>query len=190
MKINKLVNYLKIENCKLKILYVLAAFSSFYFASSVMPSSIHALTRYSVATGNWNATSTWSATSGGSSGASAPVAGDTVIIDAGFTVTVTVDAACATINYSTGVNGTVSGLTINSGITLAVSSTFTMERPANNNDSNLTINSGIVTIGGNLALGGTTSEGDRTAVVNISTGTLTVSGNISSRSRWRRHILP
>ncbi|KKU30784.1 MAG: hypothetical protein UX46_C0012G0005 [Candidatus Amesbacteria bacterium GW2011_GWC1_46_24] len=179
MKINKLVNYLKIENCKLKILYVLAAFSSFYFASSVMPSSIHALTRYSVATGNWNATSTWSATSGGSSGASAPVAGDTVIIDAGFTVTVTVDAACATINYSTGVNGTVSGLTINSGITLAVSSTFTMERPANNNDSNLTINSGIVTIGGNLALGGTTSEGDRTAVVNISTGTLTVSGNIT-----------
>lgn len=65
-------------------------------------------TRYSVATGNWNATSTWSATSGGASGASFPVAGDVVIIENNFTVTVTANAACAsvTINGSSTTNGT------------------------------------------------------------------------------------
>lgn len=56
-----------------------------------------AANRYSVATGNWNAVSTWSATSGGTSGASAPVAGDIVYIERGFTVTTTAAAACATL---------------------------------------------------------------------------------------------
>ena len=40
-------------------------------------------TRYAVATGNWNATSTWSTTSGGSSGASVPGAGDDAYIEGG-----------------------------------------------------------------------------------------------------------
>ena len=48
-------------------------------------------TRYSVANGNWNATSTWSASSGGSSGASVPATGDRAIIEGGFTVTLTGD---------------------------------------------------------------------------------------------------
>jgi hypothetical protein len=46
-------------------------------------------TRYSVATGNWNATSTWSTSSGGTSGASVPANGDVVFIEGGFTVTLT-----------------------------------------------------------------------------------------------------
>ena len=50
--------------------------------------------RYSVATGNWNATTTWSATSGGVSGASVPVAGDNVFIEGGYTVNVNVASAC------------------------------------------------------------------------------------------------
>ena len=57
-----------------------------------------AANRFSVATGNWNATATWSATSGGAAGATAPVAGDVVTIEEGYTVTVnTVTAACASI---------------------------------------------------------------------------------------------
>ena len=48
-------------------------------------------TRYSVATGNWNATSTWATSSGGSSGASVPATGDRAIIEGGFTVTLTGD---------------------------------------------------------------------------------------------------
>ncbi len=41
-------------------------------------SSLYAANRYAVANGNWNSTSTWSKSSGGTSGASVPVAGDNV----------------------------------------------------------------------------------------------------------------
>ena len=62
--------------------------------------------RYSVATGNWGSTSTWSATSGGSSGASAPVAGDNVYVERGYTVTIAATgAACASLTIGTA-NGT------------------------------------------------------------------------------------
>ena len=54
-------------------------------------------------TGNWNSTTNWSATSGGASGASFPVAGDSVIIDANSVntnLTVNVASACATLTCS------------------------------------------------------------------------------------------
>lgn len=38
--------------------------------------------RFAVATGDWNNTATWSASSGGAAGASFPVAGDDVFLDA------------------------------------------------------------------------------------------------------------
>lgn len=44
-------------------------------------------TRFSVATGNWDNTATWSSSSGGSPGASVPIAGDTVVIEDDCTVT-------------------------------------------------------------------------------------------------------
>ena len=77
--------------------------------------SVNAADRHSVATGNWNATSTWSATSGGSSGASVPVAGDNVIIEGGFTVTVNVASACANLTIANGSTLDVGGfnLTVN-----------------------------------------------------------------------------
>ena len=49
---------------------------------------VNAATRYSVASGNWTSTSTWSATSGGAGGASVPIAGDLVIIEGSFEVTI------------------------------------------------------------------------------------------------------
>lgn len=45
-------------------------------------------TYYSVATGNWTATSTWSLSSGGAPGVGPPGTGDTAIIEGGYTVTV------------------------------------------------------------------------------------------------------
>jgi len=42
-----------------------------------------AVDRYSVASGNWNQTSTWSTTSGGAPGASVPVAADNVYVEGG-----------------------------------------------------------------------------------------------------------
>lgn len=62
-------------------------------------------------TGNWNSTTNWSATSGGASGASFPVAGDDVTLDAASgaaSLTVNVASACANFN-ATGFTGTFAG---------------------------------------------------------------------------------
>lgn len=66
--------------------------------------------RYAVATGNWNATSTWSATDGGGAGASVPVAGDNVFVQAAVTVTLTDNAACTKITL---IQGTIDADTFN-----------------------------------------------------------------------------
>lgn len=80
--------------------------------------------RYSVATGNWNSTSTWSATSGGSSGATIPVSGDVVFIEGNYTVTLNANTAN----------------TLNS-ITIATGSTFTTT-------NNFTVNATTITVNG------------------------------------------
>ena len=92
------------------VIYIL--FLSFFFC--FLPGKTFAATRFSVAAGNWNSTSTWSATSGGGSGASVPAAGDDVTIEGGWTVTVNANTAALT------------SLTISSGSTLSVSGAFTV----------------------------------------------------------------
>ena len=73
--------------------------------------------RYSVASGNWNATSTWSAKSGGAAGVSFPVAGDNVTIEDGDIVNVNItDAECANLNIGGGGNWTNSVLFFNNNI--------------------------------------------------------------------------
>lgn len=150
--------------------------------------------RYSVATGNWNSTSTWSASSGGAPGASVPVAGDVVYIEGNRTVTVNANAACATVNISSGstlaiggYNFTVSNATNISGILSATSSTGTKSLGAVtftggtfNNTS--TSNTFAIT---NLVLSNSTIDGTRTAIFNVSgsmtlnTGTTNTIGNIT-----------
>jgi autotransporter-associated beta strand protein len=70
--------------------------------------TINATTYYSRATGTWNTNSTWSLSSGGGSvGAGVfPIAGDVVIIERGFTVTVnSATAACASLQIGSTTNG-------------------------------------------------------------------------------------
>ncbi|HMK27570.1 MAG TPA: hypothetical protein VK483_16170, partial [Chitinophagaceae bacterium] len=74
---------------------------------SLSLSEANAADRYSVANSNWNTTATWSATSGGAAGASVPVAGDNVFIEGGFTVSITANAACATLTVGTATAGTL-----------------------------------------------------------------------------------
>jgi len=96
---NNAVEKLKRQNISVIIvLSLLIAFTA---------SFAQAAARYSVANGNWNSTSTWSATSGGASGASYPVAGDNVTIENNHTVTVTANAACATMTIASGSQLTV-----------------------------------------------------------------------------------
>jgi len=57
--------------------------------------------RYSVANGNWNATSTWATSAGGTAGASVPIAGDRAILY-NYTVTMTADAIVGSLHYYQG----------------------------------------------------------------------------------------
>src|SRR3954471_24042562 len=74
--------------------------------------------------GNWNDTSNWSATTGGASGASFPVAADSVTFDtasANANMTVNVASACSAFIMS----GTYAGtLTFNSTLTITSTCTF------------------------------------------------------------------
>lgn len=149
----------------------------FYFATLLtsililVSSTSMAANRYSVATGNWNSTNTWSATSGGSAGASVPVAGDSVFIQNGHNVTVTANAACLSITFNT----SPSSLTINSGITLTVSGAITI--PMSSSGKNLiSVGAGKLNAG---SVAFTSSGNQKRHEITISTGTVTVAGNIT-----------
>jgi fibronectin-binding autotransporter adhesin len=102
----------------------------FLFTNSILTENVlFSANRYSVANGNWNATSTWSATSGGAPGASVPVAGDNVFIENGHTVTVTANAACSSITFT----GLTATLTVNATRTATVSGDVTLYKQVSNN---------------------------------------------------------
>ncbi len=117
--------------------------------------------RYSVATGTWASTTTWSATSGGSSGAAAPIAGDNVYIEGGWTVTVGASAACTNLSIASG-----SALTVGAGYTLTVSGDWT------NNGGTVTLTGSTVNFNGSGAqtIGGTASTTFATLKINNATG--------------------
>ena len=129
-----------------------------------------AAARTASVTGNWNNTATWG-------GSSVPVAGDTVTINSGITVTVTADAACTSLTFTQGTSsgGTVN---INSGIILTVSGAITI--PRNSSATNtLAVGAGILNAGSiSFTNGGTTNRHQ----ITISTGTVTVTGNIVGSS--------
>jgi hypothetical protein len=138
---------------------------------------MNAANRFSVATGNWNATSTWAATSGGAAGASAPVAGDVVTIEAGRTVTVTAAAACASITFSA--NNASNTLAVNSGVALTVSGAITIPRAATLFINTISVGAGNLNAGSiAFTSGGTTVRHQ----ITISTGTVTVTGDVTGTS--------
>lgn len=139
--------------------------------------------RYSVATGNWNASSTWAATPNGTAGVPVPVASDNVFIESPYTVTVTASTAvCTTLSIASGAFLTVGGFAITvSGVT-SVSGTLT-----HNNSTGSKIYAGLVTINsggtwnnsGNSGIifrGGITNNGTFTS----GTGTCTLNTNSQS----------
>jgi hypothetical protein len=133
------------------------------------------VSRFAVAAGNWNATTSWSATSGGSSGASVPITGDDVIIEGGNTITVTATAAAKSVTF----NGTTAtGLTVNSGITLTVSGAVVLNHAAGSATSCTisgagTINCGSITVGSAITPATTNVSSIMTSTIN----TLTITGS-------------
>jgi len=144
-------------------------------------------TRYSVATGNWNATSTWSSSRGGASGASVPVAGDIVYIDA-HTVTVTATAECSSVTFDQA-SGT---LTVNTGITLTVSGEIYSSIQTYTKSATISglgiLNCGSIAVGKDLTYSVLT---DYTNTLISTISTLNCSGNINIHgdyySSYKKH---
>jgi hypothetical protein len=124
-------------------------------------STAFAVTKTTSQSGNWSSTTTWG-------GNPAPVAGDDVIINGGFTVTVDIpNAACLTLQLGGSVLGTGTGtLTFTSGSVLTVSGIVNMG-PVNNNG---TAGSLVMTSGGTLQCDGITLG--RLGNWNAGTGTI------------------
>ena len=162
-------------SCKKFFLAVVLSF--FYF-------SLFAADRYSVATGNWNSTSTWSASSGGASGASFPVAGDNVFLENGYTVTVTANAACSNITFTS--VGAASTLSVNSSITLTVSSAVTLYKLPNADASCIITGSGTLSCASLSAGSGTNNPTNnnttRTHTITSRITALNITGNLSVNS--------
>ncbi len=143
--------------------------SGFITVASQIP-----VTYYSNATGNWNSSTTWSTVGFGSpvNAGTFPVSGDIVNIGGGFTVTVTANAACASLTFNAA--ATSNTVIINAGNTLAVSGAVTI--PAASVGFLNLINVGD----GNLSAGSVafTVNAPRHQIT-ISTGTVTVIGNLT-----------
>lgn len=147
-------------------------FSGFAFSQS----------RFSIATGNWNDPAIWSATSGGAGGAGVPGPGDAVTIERNFTVTITADAACASLQLG-GLTANQPGrLNFSAGaITLNVSGNIQVGGSGNANRTGfITFQAGtVVNVGGNLNLGGTAATPALGTVTMTAGGTLNVSGSVT-----------
>jgi len=112
-----------------------------------------AATRYSAASGNWNATSTWSTTETGFGGASVPVAGDVVVISGGNTVTVNVaNAACGSLQLgSTNGGGGAGTIAFNASSQLTVSGNVTLGGGSSARTGTITMtNGGLLQCGGSM----------------------------------------
>jgi hypothetical protein len=137
--------------------------------------------RFSVASGDWNNTSTWSTTSNGVPGASVPVAGDAVTIERGFTVTVTADAACASLQLGGLGANNAGNLAFSAGaITLTVSGNIQVGGSGNaNRDGSITFQNQTVINAANINLGGTAATPGQGTVTMTFGGTLNVSGAVT-----------
>jgi hypothetical protein len=135
--------------------------------------------RFAVASGDWNATSTWSATSGGASGATVPGAGDNVTIEGGHTVTVTANAAAGSITF-TGISGTLS---VNNGLTLTISGNVSLNHNNSNTAEAYLSGTGTISIVGDLRVGpndpGASLQNNRYTRISTDVLQLNVTGNIS-----------
>lgn len=138
--------------------------------------SLFAADRYTVSAGRWDQTARWSATSGGSSGASVPVAGDNVYIEGGYSIRISnANAACANLSIASGSTLDVRGYNLTVGGTTTVNGSIIF---TNSNSGTKTF-TGLVTINGSWTnnnvnspvnfRGGITNNGTFTAGTGIYT---------------------
>ena len=131
----------------------------------------------SKATGTWIAAGTWTQTSGtGCTGGVGPVAGDTVILASGFTVTVGANAAAASVEMKAAAAiGT--GLSISTGVTLTL--TGALQIDANTGTTSTFVQTTTIAGTGVLSAGSITIQAPTNAVATLSTVTCTGTGSMT-----------
>jgi aspartate 1-decarboxylase len=165
-----------------------------YSQTGVVPtgSPVTPGTCYAVATANWNVTTTWASTSGGTAGT---CSGSGNIPDSGTLVFIGETATARTVTIPAGYAASAASVTLGNSpavanskaltlaaasSTLTVGGNVTIYNPSNNTNTNsLNVDAGTVSVGGNLALNGTSTNNSRIARVSITTGTLTISGGLT-----------
>jgi Secretion system C-terminal sorting domain len=128
-------------------------------------------------TGNWNSNTSWSTVTYGNAtnAGTFPAAGDDANVGGGFTITVTAAVASSTLFYQSAASS--NSVSLNSGITLAVSRGITLSRPTTAGFTNtLAVGAGTLTAGSLLFTNNGTL--DPTHALTISTGTATISGDV------------
>lgn len=129
----------------------------------------YAATRTASSSGNWNSTATWG-------GASVPTSADAVFINSGITVTVNIaNAQCASLTFNAAI--TNSALVFSGTNSLSITGLLSMPRPSTYRNCAVNLYAGSLTCG-SLTMSATTSGRDN--IINITTGTLTVTGTIST----------
>ncbi|MBK6619323.1 MAG: T9SS type A sorting domain-containing protein [Saprospirales bacterium] len=128
---------------------------------------------------NWGTAANWTP-------AGVPLAGDDVVIPNNFNVTVNVAAVCASLTLQTGGNTTT--LSVNAGQSLTVSGAVSIEAGTGANDDKIiTVGSGSFSCA-SLTMATTGGPG-RDCELRISTGTATVSGNITMNGTADRNAI-
>ncbi len=145
----------------------------------VFAGNVYAAPIVSAGSGDWNNPATWV-------GGIAPGAGDIVTISNGHTVTVTANAACATILIGSAPLDQNSKLTISAGISLIVSGSITIAPTLSGiTDNILDVNAGSVSCSSFVSTN-SLSDNNR-CIVTISTGTLTCTGNFTMGNNTARN---
>ena len=118
-----------------------------------------------------------------------PGAADDIIINSGVTVTVPggYSASCNSINFTTGTTGLASITLASSTSSLTVSGAVTIQEQASGGNTNQ-INVGAGTFSAASVALSATSDASRASQLQISTGTVTISGNITSSGSASRII--
>ncbi len=147
------------------VLFALLATLSF---SLMTATPAHAAARTASVSGNWSDTATWG-------GSAVPTSADDVTINSGIAVTVDVAAEASTVTF---VLATASNsITISGTNSLTVTGLITMPRPATSQTTTIAVGAGSLSAG-SLTMSATTSG--RNDIISISTGTVTISGTITT----------
>jgi len=130
---------------------------------------------YSIASTDWNLPSTWSTTGfGGGAAVTTPTSNDFVYIGGGMSVTVSSGEACKALFFDAG-TAVTNTLTINSG-SLAVTEAITIPQTVTSGSNTLNVGAGTLTAGD---IDFTATGSGAGHQMTISTGTATVSGNVT-----------